>query len=145
MTSQSDWIPRSSTWTDEELVRIGSAEELRISSRRMNGSLRPFVTIWTVRYGDDIYVRSAHGPENGWFVRAVAAGERHIAPAPWSVTSPSSDLIRPSTPESMRPTTRSTTNTVGASWAPWSVPRQLARRCGSRRNEPEPRHGTDNA
>jgi hypothetical protein len=78
MTSQSDRIPQPSTWTDDELVRIGSAEELQISSRRLNGSLRRFVTIWTVRYGDDIYVRSAHGPENGWFVRAVASGKGHI-------------------------------------------------------------------
>ena len=31
-----------------------------------------------MRYGDDIYVRSAHGPENGWFVRALGSGEGHI-------------------------------------------------------------------
>ena len=48
-------------WTADELDRIGRADELRIASRRADGSLRPYVTIWTVRSGDDIYVRSAHG------------------------------------------------------------------------------------
>jgi hypothetical protein len=48
-------------WTPTELDRIGQAEELEISSYRPDGTLRPFVTIWTARAGDDIYVRSAHG------------------------------------------------------------------------------------
>ena len=62
-----------SDWTQDELQRIGEAEELQVSSRRPDGSLRPFVTIWVVRAGDDIYVRSAYGPENGWFRRAQAS------------------------------------------------------------------------
>ena len=55
------------TWSVEDLDRIGRATELQIASRRPDGSLRPFVTIWTVRAGNDIYVRSAHGWDNGWF------------------------------------------------------------------------------
>jgi hypothetical protein len=39
------------TWTDEELTRIGDAEELQISSLRRDGTLRPYVTIWVVRAG----------------------------------------------------------------------------------------------
>jgi hypothetical protein len=62
-----------STWTEEELQRIGGAEELRVSSRRRDGTLRPYVTIWVVRVGDDLYVRSAYGPDNPWFVRAQAS------------------------------------------------------------------------
>ena len=65
-------------WTGDELERIGSADELEISSKRTDGSLRRFITIWAVRHGDDIYVRSAYGPENGWFVRALASGEGRI-------------------------------------------------------------------
>lgn len=61
-----------STWTDDELSRIGGAEELEVASERADGSLRPFVTIWTVRVGDDVYVRSAYGRDNGWFRRALA-------------------------------------------------------------------------
>jgi len=53
-----------SEWTPEELTRIGTAEELQVSSTRADGSLRPYVTIWVVRAGDDIYIRSAYGSAN---------------------------------------------------------------------------------
>jgi hypothetical protein len=65
-------------WTPEELDRIGGAEELQISSRRRDGSLRPYVTIWVARVGDDLYVRSAYGPDNPWFVRAKASGAGRV-------------------------------------------------------------------
>lgn len=65
-------------WTDDELSRIGAAEQLQVSSYRTDGTLRPFVTIWTVRAGDDIYVRSAYGRDNGWFRRALASGTGRI-------------------------------------------------------------------
>jgi hypothetical protein len=65
-------------WIEGELARIRRATELEISSWRRDGSLRPFVTIWTVRSGDDIYVRSAHGWNNPWSPRAVASGEGRI-------------------------------------------------------------------
>ena len=31
------------------------------------------MTIWVVRWGDDLYVRSAYGHENGWFQRALSS------------------------------------------------------------------------
>ena len=65
-------------WTTDELGRIGAADELRVSSRRKDGSLRPFVTIWVVRVGDDIYIRSAMGPDNPWFRRAKTSGTGRI-------------------------------------------------------------------
>jgi hypothetical protein len=65
-------------WTADELAKIGKATELRIASRRSDGSLRPYVTIWVVRSGDDVYVRSAYGHENGWFQRALTSGEGRI-------------------------------------------------------------------
>jgi hypothetical protein len=61
-------------WTADELARIGRADELEVASARPDGSLRPFITIWVVRSGDGLYVRSAHGPDNGWFRRAKASG-----------------------------------------------------------------------
>lgn len=65
-------------WTPDDLERIGRVEEVQVSSRRPNGSLRKFATIWAVRHGDDVYIRSARGPKNGWFVRAVASGDGRI-------------------------------------------------------------------
>ncbi len=52
------------TWTNEELSRIGEAEELQLASARGEGTLRPYVTMWVVRAGDQLYVRSAYGPNN---------------------------------------------------------------------------------
>jgi len=63
----------SAAWTDEELRGIGGATELQVTSQRADGTLRPYVTIWAVRSGPDLYIRSAHGPGNGWFRRAVTA------------------------------------------------------------------------
>jgi hypothetical protein len=54
-------------WTNDELNEIGAAEELRIASVRRDGTLRKPVTIWVVRQGDDVYVRSVYGPESAWF------------------------------------------------------------------------------
>ena len=54
-------------WTTEELTRIGSAEELQIASVRPDGTLRNPVTIWVVRDGDSLYVRSVKGPTAAWF------------------------------------------------------------------------------
>ena len=65
-------------WTPDELARIGQADELGIASRRADGSVRPFITIWVVRLGDDLYVRSMHGPPNPWFQRALASGQGRI-------------------------------------------------------------------
>lgn len=67
-----------SGWSAGELAGIADAEELQIASRRSDGSLRPFVTIWVVRAGDDIYVRSAYGYDNGWFQRALHAEDGRI-------------------------------------------------------------------
>jgi hypothetical protein len=55
-----DWIP-------DELNKIGAADELQIAALRADGTLRPFTTIWVVRVGDDLYVRSYRGRGSTWF------------------------------------------------------------------------------
>jgi hypothetical protein len=54
-------------WTNDELKKIGTAEELQIASLRRDGSLRKPTTIWVVRVGEDLYVRSAYGSSSAWF------------------------------------------------------------------------------
>jgi hypothetical protein len=54
-------------WTAEELDTIGAADELDIAVMRPDGSPRPYVTIWVVRVGDDLYVRSYRGRDGVWF------------------------------------------------------------------------------
>lgn len=65
-------------WTEEELRRIGGTVELQLASVRGDGSLRPYVTMWVVRAGDQLYVRSAYGPDNPWYRRALAAGAGRV-------------------------------------------------------------------
>jgi len=66
------------TWTKDELNRIADAEELELSPRRDDGSLRDAVTMWVVRDGEGLYVRSMHGREGVWFRRAQARHEGHV-------------------------------------------------------------------
>ena len=54
-------------WRSDELDKIGAAEELQIASVRRDGALREPVTIWVVRHGDDLYVRSVNGRSSAWF------------------------------------------------------------------------------
>jgi hypothetical protein len=66
------------TWTDDELRRVGGATELELASARTDGTLRPPVTMWVVRVGDDLYVRSAYGSDNPWYRRAKASGRGRV-------------------------------------------------------------------
>jgi hypothetical protein len=66
------------TWTDDELERVGDAEELQLASRRPDGTLRKFITMWVVRDDGELYVRSAYGPDNPWYRRAMSSGEGRI-------------------------------------------------------------------
>jgi hypothetical protein len=54
-------------WTSDELTTIGAADELELTSHRRDGTLRKPVTIWVVRHGDDLYVRSVNGRSGAWF------------------------------------------------------------------------------
>jgi hypothetical protein len=67
-----------SDWTDEELDTIGAADEVRIAALRADGSLRPYTTIWSVRVGDDLYVRSYRGRDGAWFRSVLRRPEGRI-------------------------------------------------------------------
>jgi hypothetical protein len=65
-------------WTSNELNKIETAEELQIASLRRDGTLRNPVTIWVVRIGDNLYVRSVNGRDGSWFRGAQVRHEGHI-------------------------------------------------------------------
>ena len=66
------------SWTAAELDAIGKAEELELSSLRNDGSLSAYVTMWLVRVDQNLFVRSAGGPDRPWFQRAKARGAGRI-------------------------------------------------------------------
>jgi hypothetical protein len=66
------------TWTKDELDRVGNAEELQIASLRSDGTLRKPVIIWVVRVGDDLYVRSVNGRTSAWFRGVLTRYEGRI-------------------------------------------------------------------
>mgnify|MGYP003575157507 CR=1 FL=1 len=66
------------TWTKDELHKIAAAEELELASLRGDGTLSNAVTIWVVRVGDDLYVRSWKGDGGVWFRTTKARHEGHI-------------------------------------------------------------------
>jgi hypothetical protein len=67
-----------STWTSDELSKIEAADELDLASARGDGTLRNPVTMWVVRHGDDLYVRSVNGRTSTWFRAAQERHEAHI-------------------------------------------------------------------
>jgi hypothetical protein len=65
-------------WTADELAKVEAADELDIAARRPDGTLRKPVTIWVVRVGDELYVRSAYGPDSAWYRAAKAATDGRV-------------------------------------------------------------------
>jgi hypothetical protein len=65
-------------WTSDELSKIRAAEELQIASVRRDGTLRKPVTIWVVRHGNNLYVRSVNGRTAAWFRGTQDRHEGHI-------------------------------------------------------------------
>ena len=126
-------------WSADELARIGAADELGIASRRADGSLRPFVTIWGVRLGDDLYIRSAYGYDNPWFQRALASGEGRVradgVERDVAFEQPGPEVEETST----APTTPNTIAMGRGRSGPSSRRRRPGRRCGSCPAEAEPR------
>lgn len=66
------------TWSSNELNKIGKAEELEIASLRRDGTLRKPVPIWVVRVGDALYVRAFKGRSGPWFRGTQVCHAGHI-------------------------------------------------------------------
>lgn len=71
-----------------ELERIGTADEIAISTYRHDGTLRAFVPIWIVAVDGALYVRSYRGAGGAWYRHAAAgdAGAIHVGNHQHAVT-----------------------------------------------------------
>jgi len=74
--------------SNDELSKLGTAEEVQIAARGRDGKLRKPVTVWVVPYGDDLYVRSVKGPGGDWYqgVQATHNGAIRAGGAEHDVT-----------------------------------------------------------
>jgi len=55
------------SWSQDDLGRFGGAGEVEVSSVRRDGSLSRTRTVWIVRVGDQVYLRSVNGPDAAWY------------------------------------------------------------------------------
>jgi hypothetical protein len=65
-------------WNTNELDLISATDELAVAPRRADGSQPTYTTIWVVRVGDDLYVRSYRGPAGRWYRAARRSKEGRI-------------------------------------------------------------------
>jgi hypothetical protein len=65
-------------WTTDELTHLDNDDEIEISSVRRDGSLSNPRVIWSVRDGDDVYVRSVNGPAAVWYRGTRQRHEGHV-------------------------------------------------------------------
>lgn len=65
-------------WTGGELAAIEGTDELHMQTRRPDGGLRNPVTMWVVRVGDDLYVRSVRGTGGLWYRHATERNEARV-------------------------------------------------------------------
>jgi hypothetical protein len=65
-------------WTNDELDAIGAAEELTLASVQSDGTVRRPVTMWVVRVGEALFVRSVLGRESSWFQGALTMHRARI-------------------------------------------------------------------
>ena len=115
------------TWTSDGLRKIATADELR--SHVSTATLRNPVTIWIVRLGDDLYVRSYKGRGGPWFRAHLVCHEGQIQAGGVGKTSPSWwKATTTSTTRSTPRTAPSTAATEHATSTPWWALRREPRR-----------------
>jgi len=59
--------PGATAWTPTDLATIDRTGEIRVATRRADGTLRTARIVWIVRHGDALYVRSVNGREAAWY------------------------------------------------------------------------------
>jgi hypothetical protein len=76
LSEGSGMVDSTRSWSTDELDLIDRALELQLASRKPDDSIRAFVTVWMVRVGADVYVRSGagYGGVSKWLPRASEAG-----------------------------------------------------------------------
>jgi hypothetical protein len=64
--------------SNAQVEAVGAARELQVTTYRPDGSTRKAIPIWVVAVQDTVYIRSAYGPDAGWYRHAIADNRLHI-------------------------------------------------------------------
>jgi hypothetical protein len=57
---------------------LDAASEVDVATRRGDGTLRRARTVWLVRHGDGVYVRSVNGVDADWYRGALTCHEGQL-------------------------------------------------------------------
>ena len=71
----------TTTWTSDDLAAIETTDELRLAPRRRDASLATARTVWAVRVGDDLFVRSVNGLSAAWYRGVQERHQGHVQAA----------------------------------------------------------------
>lgn len=66
------------TWSPPELERIEAARELHIAVKRSDETLRRWTPIWVVCVDGQVYVRTWHRRDTGWYGQALRSHRARI-------------------------------------------------------------------
>jgi len=66
------------SWTQKDLERIATSDELQLATFKQDGTRRMPVVIWVVRVSDELYVRAYRGRETAWFRQIQRRSEGRI-------------------------------------------------------------------
>ncbi|MGN8552488.1 UNVERIFIED_CONTAM: DUF2255 family protein [Microbacterium sp. SLM126] len=68
----------SPTWPAEQLRALDDAIEIEVSAPRRDGAAGPWVRIWVVVAGGEVFVRTWRRRATGWYGGAVRSGSARI-------------------------------------------------------------------
>ena len=65
-------------WTDDDLSLLNASSELEVAVRDTDGNRRTWTPIWVVCAEGQVYVRSWHRRETGWFGHVIKSRQATI-------------------------------------------------------------------
>lgn len=65
-------------WANEQLDGLSRAGEIEVTPLRKDGTAGRSTTIWLVRVGDDLLIRSYRGLKGGWYRAATRTGRGRV-------------------------------------------------------------------
>lgn len=68
----------SRDWSSEELRVLSDAIEIEVSASHGDGGFGRWTTIWVVVAGAEVFVRTWHRRETGWYGGAVRSGAARV-------------------------------------------------------------------